>query len=105
MCLGTPMLIRSTDGNIGQCTEDSSSERPYTSVDLSLVGSQSSGTWVLVFLGAAREVITPERANQVRNALTAVEAVMNGKEIDVDDLFSDLVGEGPQLPPHLQNNN
>ena len=105
MCLGIPMLVKSHEGNVAQCSVDTSPDTSIEKVDLSLVGPQKPGTWVLVFLGAAREVITVERAEQIRNALTAIEAVMNGKEIDVNDLFSDLVGEEPQLPSHLQNNN
>lgn len=105
MCLGIPMLVKSHEGNVAQCSVDASLDTSIETVDLSLVGPQKPGTWVLVFLGAAREVISVERAEQVRNALTAVEAVMHGREIDVNDLFPDLVGEEPKLPPHLQNNN
>ena len=74
-------------------------------VDLSLLGEQPTGTWVLVFLGAAREALTPERAAEVQQALAAVRAVMHGESADIESCFADLIERPPQLPPHLQNNN
>lgn len=73
-------------------------------VDMSLVGEQPQGSWVLVFLGAAREVLDEERAVQITNALRAVTAVMQGEAgIEMDQLFADLLESEPQLPPHLIN--
>jgi hydrogenase expression/formation protein HypC len=57
---------------------------------------------VLVFLDVAREVLQPERAEQIKKAIGAVAAVMNGDSADFDDLFADLVEREPQLPEHLQ---
>jgi len=100
MCLGIPMqVIRSEEGR-ALC--GNGSEQQW--VDMSLVGEQVADTWVLVFLDAAREVLDEPRALQMRDALTAVQAVMSGQEADLDDLFADLVDREPQLPPHLQNN-
>ena len=53
--------------------------RPPQRVDLRLVGDQPPGTWVLVFLGAAREVIDEQRAMQTRDALEALRAVQAGR--------------------------
>ncbi|MDI3323295.1 HypC/HybG/HupF family hydrogenase formation chaperone [Pontibacterium granulatum] len=100
MCLGIPMqVIRSEEGS-ALCSNGS--EQQW--VDLSLVGEQARDTWVLVFLDAAREVLDESRALQIRDALSAVQAVMAGREANLDDLFADLVDREPQLPPHLQNN-
>ena len=41
-------------------------------VDMRLVGEQQPGTWVLVFIDAAREVIDDLRAQRVRDALRAL---------------------------------
>ena len=100
MCLGIPMRIVCCDGLSAECENGDQIER----IDLSLLGDQPAGTWVLVFLGAAREVLTEQRAAEIRNALTAVQAIMQGDTADVDRLFSDLIEHPPHLPPHLQNN-
>lgn len=100
MCLGIPMqVIRSEEGR-ALCRDGA--EQQW--VDMSLVGEQAADSWVLVFLGAAREVLDEQRALQMRDALSAVQAVMSGREANLDDLFADLVDREPQLPPHLQNN-
>ncbi|WP_415885254.1 HypC/HybG/HupF family hydrogenase formation chaperone [Neptuniibacter sp. QD37_6] len=93
------MRIVCCDGLSAECENGDQIER----IDLSLLGDQPAGTWVLVFLGAAREVLTEQRAAEIRNALTAVQAIMQGDTADVDRLFSDLIEHPPQLPPHLQN--
>jgi len=74
-------------------------------IDMMLVGDQPKGTWVLNFLGAAREVMTPEFAEQTRQALNALGEVMADQtpgNNQIDHLFSDLVNREPQLPKHLQ---
>ncbi len=101
MCLGVPMLVQSCEGNVAVCRTDNQ----YETVDLSLLGPQEQGTWVLVFLGTAREVLTEQRAEQVRQALLAVKAVMNGESENIDHLFIDLIEQEPQLPAHLQIKN
>jgi hydrogenase assembly chaperone HypC/HupF len=74
-------------------------------IDMMLVGDQPKGTWVLNFLGAAREVMSDEFAEQTRQALRALGDVMNGGFSDskqFDHLFPDLANQAPQLPEHLQ---
>ena len=100
MCLGIPMQVTRSEEGRALCSNGS--EQQW--VDMSLVGEQAQGTWVLVFLDAAREVLDESRAMQMRDALSAVQAVMSGQEADLDELFADLVDREPQLPPHLQNN-
>ena len=56
-----------------------------------LIGDQPAGTWVLSFLGWAREVISEQDAQQINRALDGLGEIMNGAEsIDVDDYFPDL---------------
>lgn len=67
-----------------------------------LVEGVQSGSWLLVFAGAARERISAERAAQVGNALRALVACEQGDLARIDTLFADLVNREPRLPPHLQ---
>ena len=69
-------------------------------IDMRLVGEQSPGTWVLVFIDAAREVIDELRAQQVRDALQALDAAMSGQPFE--HLFADLIGREPELPEFLR---
>jgi len=100
MCIGIPMQVLNFESNRALCTDGVQEHW----VDMSLVGEQVAETWVLVFLGAAREVITPQRAEHMKKALTAVAAVMNGNEVNIDELFADLTEREPTLPAHLQPN-
>lgn len=73
-------------------------------IDTMLVGEQPVGTWLLTFLDTAREVLSTERATQIREALQAVDLVMQGAmegDVGLDQLFSDLVDREPQLPAFL----
>jgi hydrogenase expression/formation protein HypC len=70
-------------------------------VDMRLVGAQPEGTWVLVFLGAAREVLEAERAEQIQAALLGLRDAMNGV-YDPAAAFADLVDREPQLPEFLR---
>lgn len=100
MCLGIPMQVLQCQDSKARCTDGAQEHW----VDISLVGVQEVGSWLLVYLGAAREVLDPYRAKQIRNALRAVAAVMAGEETDLDGLFADLAEREPQLPEHLQPN-
>lgn len=86
MCVGIPMQVLSSDFGFGRCKADDGEH----DIDLRLVGDVKPGTWVLVFLGAAREVLEEETAHQIRDALTALKKVMQG-ETNVDHLFEDLI--------------
>jgi len=69
-------------------------------VDTRLVGEQRPGTWLLVFLGAAREVLSEDRALLVLDALSALKAAAAGESFD--HLFPDLVEGEPELPAFLR---
>ena len=95
MCVGIPLCITSVDGTNAVASDGTRTEE----IDLALVGTQPVGTWVLNFLGAAREVLTADEATRIRDALSGLERVMNGG--DLGDAFADLTKTAPRLPPHL----
>lgn len=69
-------------------------------IDPILVGKPEIGTWVLTFLDTAREIISPQQAAQIQDALQALTLTLQG-DYDVDYLFADLVNREPQLPDFL----
>lgn len=95
MCVGIPMRILACDGIAGRATDGTTE----TLLDLSLTGPLAPGTWVLSFLGTAREVISAEEARLIAAALDGLRDVMAGG--DGGNAFADIDARGPQLPPHL----
>ncbi len=95
MCVGIPLQIESCDGLTAVASDGARTE----TLDMALVGAQPEGTWVLSFLGAAREVITEDEAKLIGDALSGLERVMAGG--DLGDAFADLDERTPSLPPHL----
>ncbi len=98
MCIGVPMQINKVDGLVAVCANEE--EEVYGKVDLSLIGEQSVGTWVVAFLGSAREVIDPGFLPELLDARRAMRAIQNGENID--DFFQDLVDRKPELPDFLK---
>jgi len=96
MCVGVPMQILAVDGIAATATDGTTTEV----LDLSLVGPVAQGTWVLNFLGAAREILAEDEAHKIAAALAALRSVMAGG--DPGDAFADIDARTPQLPPHLQ---
>lgn len=97
MCVGIPMQVIAIDGLTARCA----GRKGQTAVDVSLVSDAAPGDWVLVFLGAAREIISEDAARVTSDAIAALELVMRG-ETDIDHLFADLIDREPQLPHHLR---
>lgn len=97
MCMGTPLQVQHGDALQAWCEADGRAQW----VDMMLVGAQPPGTWVLEFLGAARQVLGAEEAAQARAGRQALAAVLAG-DSNVDAFFADLVGRSPELPPHLR---
>ena len=89
MCIGLPMQVIEPRGRFALCRYGEDMRK----VDMILVGEQPVGAWVLVFLDAARDVMTAEQAQKTADALRAIALVMQG-ETSVDHLFADLVGPG-----------
>jgi hydrogenase expression/formation protein HypC len=97
MCLGIPMRVLSVDGPLACC--EGRGER--LDVDVRLVAAPAVGDWLLVFHGVAREALSEQRAQDVSNALDALDAALAG-ETNLDHLFADLANREPELPPHLR---
>ncbi|MEI8571850.1 HypC/HybG/HupF family hydrogenase formation chaperone [Methylomonas sp. EFPC1] len=97
MCIGIPMQVIEPRGDSALCEYRGQT----TLIDMMLVGEQVAGTWLLVFLDAAREVISAERAAQIADALEAMRLAMQG-ETNFDHLFADLVDREPELPEFLR---
>jgi hydrogenase expression/formation protein HypC len=77
MCIGLPMKVVECLPGYAVCERLGEQRR----IDMKLVGEQQPGTWVLVFLDTAREVVSAA---------------------DIDALFPDLAFREPELPSHLQ---
>ena len=95
-----PLGLRSQTSADRVVVEGSQFNANHHHVDTTLVGCPEAGSWLLVFLGAAREVLDPETAITLRDAVMAVGKIMNG-ETQVEHLFEDLVDRQPQVPEHL----
>ena len=55
-------------------------------VNMMLIGSQPVGTWVLNFLGSAREVLSEQDALNINRALESLQAIRSASNT-VDDEF------------------
>ena len=98
MCIGLPMRV--VECLPGRALCEGQGERRL--IDMALVGEQEPGTWVLVFLEAAREVVSADQAALITGALDALGLAMQG-DGDIDHLFPDLAGREPELPEHLKS--
>ena len=97
MCIGLPMQVVESHDESARCLYRGQESR----VDMMLVGPQPVGTWLLVFLDTAREVISEQKARQIADALEAMRLAMLGDN-RIDHLFSALVDREPQLPEFLK---
>ncbi len=97
MCIGQPMRVVEPDGTHAWCEVDGRRER----LDMALVGPQAVGTWVLAFMGGARQVMDEDEAAHACAGRQALAAVLAGSQ-NVDAFFADLVDREPQLPAHLR---
>jgi len=97
MCIGIPMQVIEAGFGEALCQARDGCHR----IDTRLVGDPPPGTWLMVFLGAAREVVSAETAARAADALEALAMVQRG-EAGFEHLFADLIGREPQLPDFLQ---
>ena len=79
-------------------------------VETLLVGDQPPGTWLLVFLESAREVLSEDDAIKISNAVQAVDIIMGQQgnlstdgfaQENIEALFADLIDREPQKPDSL----
>jgi hydrogenase expression/formation protein HypC len=97
MCIGIPMQIIEQRGESALCIY----RGQKSLIDMMLVGPQPVGTWLLVFLDTAREVLSDQSARQIADALEAMRLAMQG-DSRIDHLFADLIDREPQLPEFLK---
>ncbi len=106
MCIGIPMQITKSGFGYAYC-EGMGMKRE---VETLLVGEQPKGTWLLVFLNSAREVLSETDAHKITQAVQAIDLVMqnNGRlsedglsENTINALFADLIDREPQKPESL----
>lgn len=96
MCLGVPMQVIETDGQVARCTGQGRRE----TVSLALTGPVAPGCHVLVYLGSAVQVLEADEAGRIEAALEAVSKAMAGDPFE--HLLQDLIDREPELPAHLQ---
>lgn len=74
MCIGLPMQVLRADEGRADVEGRGRTER----IDTRLVGAVHPGDWLLVFQGAARERLHPQRAAEIDRALSLLDAAMAG---------------------------
>jgi len=72
-------------------------------LDLSLIGAQAEGTWVVAFRDVARQVLSSAEAAALNLALDGLEAALRGETANLDAYFPDLVGRTPVPPDRAAN--
>ena len=99
MCIGGPMRVEKIDGLKAWCVNEHEQVEEWA--DLALLETLPEvGDWVVVFMGAAREVVAPDRLQALLDARAAMHVALSGGNVDA--YFADLVDREPPLPPHLQ---
>lgn len=89
MCIGVPVQVIESGDLMARCRGLNGEEH----VNMMLIGTQPAGTWVLNFLGSAREVLSEDDAMLINRAIEGLGELMAGAEqIDVDQYFPDLGG-------------
>lgn len=90
MCIALPMQVVRPGGVTALCRSRNGEEE----ISMLLVGEQPAGTWVLGFLGWAREIITEQHAHSINLALDGLQEIMNGAEhVDIDHHFPGIGGQ------------
>lgn len=85
MCIGLPLRLIAITGTQGLVQGRGRCE----TVDLRLVGPCEIGQWLLIFNGAAREALEPDRAAEIDAALDLLEQGLAGvHDADADPGFA-----------------
>lgn len=99
MCLGVPLQVQSVLAS-GAALCGVSGERPRA-VDTSLLDSLPGvGDWLLVHVNIAVRALSGLEAQQIGDALLAVNAAASGQPFE--HLLADLIDREPELPAHLR---
>ncbi len=87
MCIGVPVQVIKSGDLMALCHGRNGEEQ----VNMMLIGIQPVGTWVLNFLGSAREVLSEQDALNIDKALDGLQAIMAGEaEVNIDSYFPGL---------------
>jgi len=104
MCIGIPMQVIESGFGYAVCRAKGITRE----IDTLLVGEQPPGTWLLVFLQSAREILSEQDARKISDAIQAVDLIMGNKVSEgplpmntIDTLFSDLIDREPPKPDSL----
>ncbi|HRK36893.1 MAG TPA: HypC/HybG/HupF family hydrogenase formation chaperone [Burkholderiaceae bacterium] len=93
MCIGTPVQVVQRGEAVALCRGRNGDEQ----VNMLLVGQQPEGTWVLSYLGWAREVLDADQARDINLALDGMQQIMDGAEsIDMAHHFPGLGQEAAE---------
>ena len=87
MCLSVPMKVLALEAGGDLAVVGRGERREH--VNMLLVGPQPLGTWVLVALGFAREVVSQDELVLIEEALGALAASLDG-DYDARAHFADL---------------
>lgn len=74
MCIGIPMRVLES----GEVTALCEGRGERCRINMLMVGICPAGSWVMTFLGAAREILTEEEAARINQTLDELEAVLRG---------------------------
>lgn len=85
MCIGIPVQVIEDRDLMALCRGRNGDEM----VNMMLIGPQPAGTWVLNFLGSARDILTEQDATLINSALDGLFAAVNG-ETDLDQYFPNV---------------
>jgi len=75
MCIGIPMRVLECGGATALCEGRSGRQR----INMLMVGDCPPGSWVMTFLGAARDVLSEEDAEEINRTLDEIEAILRGE--------------------------
>lgn len=78
MCLGIPMQVERVEEGFAWVREDASAE--LMRVETALIASPQVGDWLLTFLSSAREHLTAERAQEIKQTQALVAQAMSGAQ-------------------------
>ncbi|WP_110970200.1 HypC/HybG/HupF family hydrogenase formation chaperone [Pseudomonas huaxiensis] len=85
MCIGLPMHVLGTRPGAALCVDRHARQRW---IDTALVGECVPGEWLLVFIDAARERLSAERAAEIDATLALLDAALLGEPVGADAAFA-----------------
>lgn len=89
MCIGIPMCVLES-GEVTSLCEGRGERRR---INMLMVGNCPAGTWVMTFLGTARDILSKEDAADINRTLDELEAMMGGS-FDSEEHLRESAGRG-----------